>query len=91
MRCFEATGCGAMLITEKSKNIEYYFEPDKECVTYIDEEELIEKIRYYQSHDDEREKIARAGHRRTMADHTYGKILERPARSLAWIVGKELL
>lgn len=91
MRCFEATGCGAMLISEKSHNADYYFEPDKEYVTYSDEEELIEKIRYYQTHDAEREKIARAGFRRTMENHTYGRILERPSKDLAFIIGKELM
>jgi len=33
--------------------------------------DLKEKIDYYLEHDKEREKIARAGQRRTLRDHTY--------------------
>jgi spore maturation protein CgeB len=32
---------------------------------------LIEKIRYYLQHDDERETIRHAGHERTLREHTY--------------------
>ena len=32
---------------------------------------MIEKVRYYLSHEDERTAIAEAGYRRTLKDHTY--------------------
>ncbi len=85
MRLFEATGCGALLFTEAAKNLDYYFEPDKECVTYQDEFELIEKIQYYLRHDDERKQIARAGQKRTLTGHCYDQILEKPSRTLKFI------
>jgi len=76
MRCFESTGCGAMLMTELSKNINDYFEVGKECVTYANKDDLIDKLKYYLAHDDERKIIAEAGHKRTMRDHTYKNILK---------------
>lgn len=90
MRCFEATGCGALLMTEASKNIDFYFEPGEECVTYEDADDLVEKIRFYLMNDKERERIALAGKLKTLESHTYQKILQGPAKTLAWIAGKEL-
>lgn len=76
MRMFEATGCGALLITENSKNIQNYFEPGKECIVYDNATDLIEKIRYYLQHDHERNGIAKAGYERTMKEHTYDNRLQ---------------
>lgn len=75
MRMFEATGCGALLMTEDSKNIKDYFEPGKECVTYTSTEDLIQKINYYLQHEDERRVITSNGQARTMRDHCYEEIL----------------
>lgn len=73
MRLYEATGVGTMLITDAKDNLETLFKPGVEIETYRTKEELTEKIEYYLSHDDEREKIARAGQARTLTDHTYKK------------------
>ena len=71
MRLYEATGVGAMLITEMRENLGEIFEIGKEVETYNSVEELIEKIKYYSQHDKERKKIAQAGQQRTLRDHTY--------------------
>jgi spore maturation protein CgeB len=42
-------------------------------VFYRGAEELIQKVRYYLGHDDERRRIAKAGYERTIKDHTYEK------------------
>lgn len=73
MRLYEATGMGAMIITEKRENLSDLFEPGKEVETYETKEELLEKIHYYLAHDNERRKIAQAGQARTLQDHTYRK------------------
>jgi glycosyltransferase involved in cell wall biosynthesis len=71
MRLFEATGVGALLITESAPNLPELFEPGTEVVTYADEGELAAQLRHYLAHPDERQAIAAAGQRRTLADHTY--------------------
>lgn len=71
MRLFEATGCGAMLITDKKKNLNKLFNSDKEVATYSSINDLIRKIKYYLTNDKERVKIARAGQARTLKDHSY--------------------
>jgi len=71
MRLFEATGMGALLITDWKKNLSDIFEPDKEIITYKTPEECTQKIQYYLDHEKEREIIARAGQERTLKEHTY--------------------
>lgn len=73
MRLYEATGMGAMLITDEKKNLGELFEVGKEIVTYKDSEDLINKIRYFLNHEEERQKIDRAGQKRTFREHTYFK------------------
>lgn len=71
MRLYEATGMGAMLITDMKDNLHEIFEIDKEVVAYSSQEEAADKIRYYLAHEVEAEAIARAGQARTLRDHTY--------------------
>ena len=47
MRLYEATGCGAMLITDAKDNLDTLFEIDKELVVYHDLPELISKTKYF--------------------------------------------
>lgn len=73
MRLFEATGMGALLITDKKDNLNDLFEIGKEVVAYENDDDLLEKIRYFGENADEREKIAKAGQLRTLRDHSYAK------------------
>ena len=71
MRLFEATGLGALLVTDWKANLHEMFKPDEEVVTYRTPEECIEKIRYYLDHEAERMALASAGQERTLQAHTY--------------------
>jgi hypothetical protein len=71
LRLYETTGVGVLLITDEKQNISELFAPGEEIVTYRDDDELVEKVRYYLEHPGERERIARAGQERTLRDHTY--------------------
>jgi len=72
-RNFEIPGCGGFLITGDADNLRDYYKDGKEIVIYENTEDLIEKIKYYLEHNEERETIAKAGHERTLRDHTYEK------------------
>lgn len=71
MRLYEATGMGALLITDQKDNISELFTPGKEIVTYRDKEDARNKIVYYLEHPHEALQIAKAGQLRTLRDHTY--------------------
>ncbi|MBS1914147.1 MAG: glycosyltransferase [Bacteroidetes bacterium] len=79
MRLFEATGSGAMLITDWKSNLHEMFEPGREVIAYRDHEECARMIEYYAAHHDEREAIARAGRERTLRDHNYRVRMEELA------------
>lgn len=76
MRLYEATGVGALLITDRKDNLGELFEVGKEVVAYSSPEEAAELIRYYIAHPDEAGEIARAGQARTLRDHTYLRRME---------------
>lgn len=71
MRLYETTGMGAMLMTDEKDNIGDLFTAGKEIETYKNAADLIEKVKYYLAHDNERKKIALAGQIRTLTDHNY--------------------
>lgn len=73
MRLFEATGSGAMLLTDAKVNIGDFFRIGKEVVVYKNADDLIKKIKYYLRHPQEAEKIAKAGQKRTLWEHSYEK------------------
>lgn len=55
------------------KAIEEDFEIDKEVICFRNLEEAVERIKYYLSHDEEREETARRGMQRAREDHTWQK------------------
>ena len=71
MRLFEATGMGALLATEAADNLADLFEPGREVLAYTDADDLVEQVRYYLAHEDERRAVAAAGQARTLRDHSY--------------------
>jgi spore maturation protein CgeB len=75
-RPFELAGTGGFVISGKSEDIGAYYKEGKEMVFYSGTDDLIEKIRYYLAHTEEREAIARAGYERTITEHTYIKRFE---------------
>ena len=71
-RDFEIPGCGGLIITGAPRDeISQYYDIGKEIVHYESTQDLIDKIKYYLSHDDEREAIAEAGYIKTLNEHTY--------------------
>ncbi len=82
MRLFEATGCGALLITDYKDNLNELFEIGKEVVAYRSPEECAALIKYYLANPKEADVIARAGQARTLRDHTYTKRMEQTAEIL---------
>ena len=76
MRLYEATGVGTMLITDYKRDLDKLFIPGKEIETYRTEKELKDKVKFYLSHEEERQIIAKAGQKRTLGDHTYKKRMQ---------------
>jgi len=70
-RVFITLGYGGFLLSQKVKGKDEIFEDGKHLVYFETQDELIELIGYYLSHDEEREKIARQGKEYVLQNHTY--------------------
>ncbi len=72
LRPFEVTAAGSFLINDSIKDdIFRLFKDGEEVVVFKDAQDLRKKVEHYLSHEEEREKIARAGFERTKKEHTY--------------------
>jgi spore maturation protein CgeB len=70
-RNFEVPGCGGFLLTERVPHLERYFELDREVAVFDGADDLLDKVRYWLEHDEDRRQVAEAGYRRVMSEHTY--------------------
>lgn len=70
-RNFEIPGCGGFQLSGHSEDLESYYEPFEEIVIFRKESELHELARRYLADEAARARIAEAGYRRTLAEHTY--------------------
>ena len=79
MRLYEATGMGCLLVTDYKDNLFEMFEPDREVIGYRGATECVDKVLFYldDRNQSTREKIARAGQRRTLSEHTYEARMRR--------------
>jgi spore maturation protein CgeB len=76
LRDFEVPMSGGFYMVEYMEELEEFYEIGKEVVCYKDREDLADKIKYYLSHDREREAVRQAGYRRCLRDHTWQKRFE---------------
>jgi spore maturation protein CgeB len=71
LREFEAPMSGALYLTEDQAELAEYFEPGKEVLTYTDRDDLLDKARFYLAHQEQAERIRRAGLERARGEHTW--------------------
>lgn len=71
LRAMDIMGCGGFLLTNYQEDFLQFFEPDVDYVYYTDNEDLLEKVDYYLTHDEERKRIAENGHEKVISAHTY--------------------
>jgi spore maturation protein CgeB len=82
LREFEAPMSGALYCTGYLDELAEMFTPETEVVTYRSYDELLEKVRYYLSHEEAAAQVRKAGRRRALADHTYQKRFRALFRTL---------
>ncbi len=64
-RPFEVMSCGAMLLEQKSEELAKLYEEGVDYGVWTTKVDLLEKIKYYLEHEEERLSIASAGQRKT--------------------------
>lgn len=70
-RVFEAPGAGSLLLTQAADGLSDYFRIGDEIDTFSQLDDLAGKIGFYLANSDTRDRLARAGHRRVVTEHTY--------------------
>lgn len=71
LRVFDIMGSQGFVLTNYQEDMTDCFVPDEDYVYYADEEDLLEKIDYYLSHETRRAEIARNGYEKILRYHTY--------------------
>lgn len=70
LRLFEITSANTLLLTQYTKDLEQFFEIDKEIVTFQNMEEANDKINFYLTNEKARNTISNNGFKRYIRDHT---------------------
>lgn len=83
-RIWDVMACRGFLITNYQPEIDLYFKDGIHLVTYKSYDELIEKINYYLSHENEREKIAQSGYEEVKRN---GSINSRVLEIIKTVIG----
>ena len=76
-RVFEVMSVGGFVLSNWQEEIPELFVEDKEIVTYKTPEELIDKAKYYLTHEKERVRIAVNGYKKVKECYTYEHRLEK--------------
>ncbi|MBK9130716.1 MAG: glycosyltransferase [Gammaproteobacteria bacterium] len=83
-RLFDLAANGVMQISDGGEYLQSFYDVGSEIVSYDSSRELINKISYYLSHEDERLNIAINSYRRVMRDHR----LKTRMRDLGKLISK---
>jgi spore maturation protein CgeB len=70
-RVFEMGTSGTMMLCRRNGEVERFYEPGKEFVSYDSAEECADKAKFYLRNEAERSRVADAYHRRTRGEHLW--------------------
>jgi len=76
-RMFDLPANGVMQISDGGDYLKQFFTVGEEIISYRKSDELIDKIQYYLTHDEEREQIALNGFKRVQKDYKIAKLLRK--------------
>lgn len=77
LRIFDVMGAGGFLLTNFQPELAYFFKNKEDLVWYTDQEDMMEKLEYYLSHEKERKAIAEHGYETISRFHTYDARLDQ--------------
>jgi len=82
-RTIEIPACSAFMLAERTSEHLELFEEGKEAAFFANNEELLEKVRFYLAHESERRQVARAGRERCLrGGYSYHERLKEIMRNI---------
>jgi hypothetical protein len=82
-RVFEILFSGAMLMESNNEETKLHYEPMVDFVPFDTKEDLLDKVRYYLDHEEERQEIAHNGYLRTIQEYNQDRLWELIAGRLS--------
>jgi spore maturation protein CgeB len=76
LRCMDILGNGGFLLSNYQSDFLRHFTPDEDFVYFENETDLLHKIDYYLSHEEERAAIAASGHDKVLKYHNFDVIFD---------------
>ncbi len=76
-RHFEINSCGGFQLSYYVEGLERHYRIGEEIAVYESVDQMIEKVRYYLRHEEEREEIAQRGYERTLREHRMEQRFQR--------------
>lgn len=89
-RAFMATALGTLYLSLYRAGMEEFFELGEEVAVFHDDDEMVAQVRHYLAHAAERQAVAAAGQRRTLACYTNHHAFRRLFRIVAERGGPDL-
>ena len=71
LRIFDVLGCGGFLLTNYQTELAQWFTPGRDLEYYTGEDDLLEKVDYYLTHEEDRVEIAHNGYETVKKYHNY--------------------
>lgn len=85
LRDFEAPMCGAFYLVEYFHELEEFFKPEREIVFFYDENDLLAKVKFYLTHETEREEIRKAGFEKAVNEHSWQKRFQTAFKQMGFV------
>lgn len=91
MRVFEAMACGSLLVTNDltDNGQSELFQSGQHFVTYRDEDELLDRVQFYLTHEADRQRVASQGLNAVLASHTYRHRMETVLEGLGKLLTRK--
>jgi len=73
-RAIDTMACKTLLIEDEGIETSAFFEEGRDFIMVRSKEEMLEKVRYYLDHDEERQRIAESGYKKTREFYNAGNV-----------------
>lgn len=77
LRCMEIMSCGGFLLTNFQSDFFKHFVAGEDFVYFESNDDMLQKIDYYLTHEKERASIAESGYQKVIKNHSYETIFQQ--------------